>query len=271
MVKLLEGKGIVDKNVLEAIQKIPRHLFLDSGFEQYAYQDKAFPIGAGQTISQPYIVARMTELLLQDKAPGKVLEIGTGSGYQTAILARLFPHVCSVERIKALQFQAKRRLQQLDLHNVSMKHGDGWQGWPSKAPFDSIIVTAAPAEVPLAEPALPVIDEAELAKREEEARRQAELVARQTAAAREKAERAQREVAEAPDAPQLHVGGGRVEFDAVDFAYNAAGATAIFENHPLERRFRDIHTVTQQLQGRLSHFETVGAWMMGADADLTFV
>lgn len=115
-----------------------------------AYENTALPIGQGQTISQPYIVARMTELLLEDKAPGKILEIGTGSGYQTAILARLFSHVCSVERIKALQFQAKRRLQQLDLHNVSMKHGDGWQGWPSKAPFDSIIVTAAPTEVPVA-------------------------------------------------------------------------------------------------------------------------
>jgi protein-L-isoaspartate(D-aspartate) O-methyltransferase len=92
----------------------------------------------------------MTELLLQGGSSGKVLEIGTGSGYQTAILARLFTYVCSVERIKALQFQAKRRLQQLDLHNVSMKHGDGWQGWPSKGPFDSIIVTAAPVEVPQA-------------------------------------------------------------------------------------------------------------------------
>ena len=146
----LQQDGIKDAKVLSAIAQTPRHLFVEAVLAHKAYENTALPIGQGQTISQPYIVARMTELLLQDKAPGKVLEIGTGSGYQTAILARLFSHVCSVERIKALQFQAKRRLQQLDLHNVSMKHGDGWQGWPSKGPFDSIIVTAAPVEVPQA-------------------------------------------------------------------------------------------------------------------------
>lgn len=146
----LQAEGIGQPQVLAAIANTPRHLFVEAVLAHKAYENTALPIGQGQTISQPYIVARMTELLLQDKVAGKVLEIGTGSGYQTAILARLFPHVCSVERIKALQFQAKRRLQQLDLHNVSMKHGDGWQGWPSKAPFDSIIVTAAPAEVPVA-------------------------------------------------------------------------------------------------------------------------
>jgi protein-L-isoaspartate(D-aspartate) O-methyltransferase len=146
----LQSEGISQPDVLAAIANTPRHLFVEAVLAHKAYENTALPIGQGQTISQPYIVARMTELLLQDKAPGKLLEIGTGSGYQTAILARLFSHVCSVERIKALQFQAKRRLQQLDLHNVSMKHGDGWQGWPSKAPFDSIIVTAAPTEVPVA-------------------------------------------------------------------------------------------------------------------------
>ncbi len=146
----LHSEGIEQQQVLSAIANTPRHIFVEAVLAHKAYENTALPIGQGQTISQPYIVARMTELLLQDKAPGKLLEIGTGSGYQTAILARLFSHVCSVERIKALQFQAKRRLQQLDLHNVSMKHGDGWQGWPSKAPFDSIIVTAAPTEVPLA-------------------------------------------------------------------------------------------------------------------------
>jgi protein-L-isoaspartate(D-aspartate) O-methyltransferase len=146
----LQKEGITQQQVLSAIAHTPRHIFVEAVLAHKAYENTALPIGQGQTISQPYIVARMTELLLQDKAPGKLLEIGTGSGYQTAILARLFSHVCSVERIKALQFQAKRRLQQLDLHNVSMKHGDGWQGWPSKAPFDSIIVTAAPTEVPLA-------------------------------------------------------------------------------------------------------------------------
>ncbi len=146
----LRSEGISDNAVLHAVSQVPRHLFVEAVLAHKAYENTALPIGQGQTISQPYIVARMTELLLQGKAPGKLLEIGTGSGYQTAILAHLFSHVCSVERIKALQFQAKRRLQQLDLHNVSMKHGDGWLGWPSKAPFDSIIVTAAPTEVPAA-------------------------------------------------------------------------------------------------------------------------
>lgn len=146
----LQAEGIADASVLTALAQTPRHLFVEPVLAHKAYENTALPIGQGQTISQPYIVARMTELLLQGGSSGKVLEIGTGSGYQTAILARLFTHVCSVERIKALQFQAKRRLQQLDLHNVSMKHGDGWQGWPSKGPFDSIIVTAAPVEVPQA-------------------------------------------------------------------------------------------------------------------------
>lgn len=146
----LQAEGISDASVLAALAQTPRHLFVEPVLAHKAYENTALPIGQGQTISQPYIVARMTELLLQGGSSGKVLEIGTGSGYQTAILARLFNHVCTVERIKALQFQAKRRLQQLDLHNVSMKHGDGWQGWPTKGPFDSIIVTAAPVEVPQA-------------------------------------------------------------------------------------------------------------------------
>lgn len=146
----LQADGIQHPLVLQAMAHTPRHLFVESVLAHKAYENTALPIGQGQTISQPYIVARMTELLLQDRVAGKVLEIGTGSGYQTAILARLFPQVFSVERIKSLQFQAKRRLQQLDLHNVAMKHGDGWQGWASKAPFDSIIVTAAPTEVPMA-------------------------------------------------------------------------------------------------------------------------
>ncbi len=103
----------------------------------------------GQTISQPYMVARMTELLTLTPE-SRVLEIGTGSGYQTAILAHLVHHVCSVERIKSLQWQARRRLKQLDLHNVSTRHGDGWQGWQARAPFDAIIVTAAPPEIPTA-------------------------------------------------------------------------------------------------------------------------
>lgn len=149
----LQQDGITDQRVLRAIANTPRHLFVELVLAHKAYENTALPIGQGQTISQPYIVAKMTELLLkpeqqQQWQPKKVLEIGTGSGYQTAILAQLFPQVCTVERIKTLQFQAKRRLQQLDLHNVAMKHGDGWLGWATKAPFDCIIVTAAPTEVP---------------------------------------------------------------------------------------------------------------------------
>ena len=149
LAQLLHSEGIKNHQVLKAIASTPRELFLPDALAHKAYQNTALPIGQGQTISQPYIVARMTELLLQtDSPPSSVLELGTGSGYQTAILAQIFSKVFSVERIKALQFQAKRRMNQLDLHNVSMKHGDGWQGWPSKGPFDAIIVTAAASEVP---------------------------------------------------------------------------------------------------------------------------
>lgn len=146
----LQSEGITNPAVISAIANTPRHLFVETVLAHKAYENTALPIGHGQTISQPYIVARMTELLLNSGRHQQVLEIGTGSGYQTAVLARLFERVCSVERIKSLQFQAKRRLQQLDLHNVSMKHGDGWQGWPSKGPFDCILVTAAPSAVPQA-------------------------------------------------------------------------------------------------------------------------
>ncbi|MFQ3235363.1 MAG: protein-L-isoaspartate(D-aspartate) O-methyltransferase [Paraglaciecola sp.] len=146
---LLQREGIKNVSVLNAVAATPRELFLPDALRHKAYQNTALPIGQGQTISQPYIVARMTELLLQSyHAPKSVLEIGTGSGYQTAILAQLFDKVFSVERIKTLQFQAKRRLNQLDLHNVAMKHGDGWQGWASKGPFDAIIVTAAASQIP---------------------------------------------------------------------------------------------------------------------------
>ncbi|MDW2328864.1 protein-L-isoaspartate(D-aspartate) O-methyltransferase, partial [Vibrio sp. 1401] len=114
-----------------------------------AYDNNALPIGQGQTISQPYIVARMTELLELQRA-SNVLEIGTGSGYQTAVLAQIVDHVYSVERIKSLQWEAKRRLKQLDIYNVSTKHGDGWLGWETKGPFDAIIVTAAAEVIPQA-------------------------------------------------------------------------------------------------------------------------
>lgn len=146
----LQAEGIVNQQVLLAIAKSPRHIFVPEILAHKAYDNTALPIGQGQTISQPYIVAKMSELLLADGIPESILEIGTGSGYQTSILAQLTSKVFSVERIKSLQFQAKRRLQSMDLHNVSMKHGDGWQGWQSKAPFQAIIVTAAPNQVPQA-------------------------------------------------------------------------------------------------------------------------
>ena len=140
-------QGIHDERVLAAMANVPREAFVDEAFAHQAWENMALPIGFGQTISQPYIVARMTEQLLIGK-PNSVLEIGTGSGYETAVLAQLDNHVYSVERIKTLQYQAKRRLQRLDLHNVSTRHGDGWAGWPTKAPFDAIIVTAAAQVVP---------------------------------------------------------------------------------------------------------------------------
>ena len=146
----LYAQGISNPQVLQAIAKTPRHIFVPEILAHKAYDNTALPIGQGQTISQPYIVARMSELLLAEGVPDNILEIGTGSGYQTAILAQLTSAVFSVERIKALQWQAKRRLKSMDLHNISMKHGDGWQGWASKAPFHAIIVTAAPSTVPQA-------------------------------------------------------------------------------------------------------------------------
>ena len=146
----LAHEGVKNQQVLQAIAQTPRHLFIPEILAHKAYDNTALPIGQGQTISQPYIVARMSELLLADGTPDNILEIGTGSGYQTAILAQLSPKVFTIERIKNLQWQAKRRLRALDLHNVAMKHGDGWQGWQSKAPFQAIIVTAAPNQVPQA-------------------------------------------------------------------------------------------------------------------------
>ena len=147
LIKQLLNQGIRDERVLAAVANVPREAFVDEAFAHQAWENMALPIGFGQTISQPYMVARMTEQLLIVQ-PTTVLEIGTGSGYQTAVLAQLVGHVYTVERIKTLQYQAKRRLQRLDLHNVSTRHGDGWAGWPTKAPFDAIIVTAAARMVP---------------------------------------------------------------------------------------------------------------------------
>ncbi|MGP1930523.1 MAG: protein-L-isoaspartate(D-aspartate) O-methyltransferase [Arsenophonus sp. ET-YP4-MAG3] len=143
----LRHQGIKDEGLLAAIAKVPREHFVDEALSHKAYENIPLPIGFYQTISQPYIVARMTELL-ELSPTDHILDIGTGSGYQTAILAHLVAFVFSVERIKGLQWNAKRRLKQLDLHNIFTRHGDGWMGWASKGPFDGIIVTAAPVELP---------------------------------------------------------------------------------------------------------------------------
>ncbi|WP_417883829.1 protein-L-isoaspartate(D-aspartate) O-methyltransferase [Vibrio rumoiensis] len=147
LVSFLQQKGITDTRLLDVMKSLPREYFLSEAMRHQAYDNNALPIGAGQTISQPYIVAKMTQLL-DLKPSSRVLEVGTGSGYQTAVLSKLVDHVYSVERIKSLQWDAKRRLKHLDIYNVSTKHGDGWQGWPSKGPFDAIIVTAAAAQLP---------------------------------------------------------------------------------------------------------------------------
>ncbi len=147
LAKLLEDKGITDKKVLEAIKIIPRHLFLDSSFEDFAYQDKAFPIGAGQTISQPYTVAFQTQLL-QVKKDDKILEIGTGSGYQTAVLCLLGAKVYSVERQNELFKTTSALLPKLGIRAKHLSFGDGYKGLPNHAPFDSIIVTAGAPIIP---------------------------------------------------------------------------------------------------------------------------
>lgn len=147
LVQRLREGGIESDRVLEVIGQVPRHIFLDEALSHRAYEDTSLPIGHGQTLSQPYIVARMTELLLAH-APQRLLELGTGSGYQTAVLSQLFPEIYSVERIRPLQDRARDRLRQLNVRNVLLKHADGGMGWPERGPFDGIIVTAAPVEVP---------------------------------------------------------------------------------------------------------------------------
>lgn len=147
LVKLLESKGIIDKNVLDAVSKIPRHLFLNSSFEDYAYQDKAFPIGAGQTISQPYTVAFQSQLL-EVKKDDKILEIGTGSGYQTAVLCLMGAKVFSVERQNELFKKTSILLPKLGIRPKHLSFGDGYKGLPIHAPFDSIIVTAGAPIIP---------------------------------------------------------------------------------------------------------------------------
>ncbi|MFZ5562241.1 MAG: protein-L-isoaspartate(D-aspartate) O-methyltransferase [Pseudomonadota bacterium] len=149
LIRLLE-QGISDLSVIDVMRRTPRHIFLDEALAHRAYEDSSLPIGHGQTLSQPYIVARMTEVLLAAGPLQKVLEIGTGSGYQTAVLAQLAGRVFSLERIRALQDKARQRLQLLRLHNVRLRHTDGGLGWPEEAGFDGIIATAAPLGIPRA-------------------------------------------------------------------------------------------------------------------------
>lgn len=148
LVKRLEAQGIHNPALLLALRSTPRHIFVDEALASRAYEDTALPIGHGQTISQPYVVARMTQALLEGGAPHKVLEIGTGCGYQTAILAHLVREVYSIERIAALLTAARPRFSELKLHNIHLKHGDGYHGWTQHAAYDAILITAAAAEVP---------------------------------------------------------------------------------------------------------------------------
>jgi protein-L-isoaspartate(D-aspartate) O-methyltransferase len=150
MVERLREQGIADPRVLEAMGSVPRHLFVEEALASRAYEDSALPIGFGQTISQPFVVARMIELLLEKRALGKVLEVGTGCGYQAAVLAGLTAEVYSIERIKELLERARANLRELRLRNLRLQHGDGAAGLESAAPFDSIILAAAAAAVPQA-------------------------------------------------------------------------------------------------------------------------
>lgn len=148
LVERLREKGIKNERVLEVMRTTPRHIFVDEAMAHRAYEDNALPIGHGQTISQPYMVARMTEVLLEAGIPDVVLEVGTGSGYQSAILSRLVPKVYTVERISALLQKARDAHRKLGLLNVYSKHSDGSWGWEPNAPYTAIMVTAAPQSVP---------------------------------------------------------------------------------------------------------------------------
>ena len=150
LVERLEEMGIQDRRVLNAIRRTPRHLFVEEALASRAYEDSALPIGHKQTISQPYIVARMTEALIAADVPSKVLEVGTGSGYQAAVLAGIVGTVATLERINDLLLRARTCFAELKLHNIVSKYADGTQGWRAQAPFDGIMVTAAAVEVPVA-------------------------------------------------------------------------------------------------------------------------
>jgi len=148
LIRRLREQGIRNPAVLERIRSVPRHIFVDEALASRAYEDIALPIGHNQTISQPFVVARMTEALIEDGRPASVLEIGTGCGYQTAVLAPLAGRIYSIERIAPLLSRARQRIRRLGINNVQFRHGDGWRGWPAKAPFDGILVAAAPEDVP---------------------------------------------------------------------------------------------------------------------------
>ncbi len=148
MINRLKEQGITNTQVLAVMSDIPRHIFVDEALASRSYEDTALPIGYNQTISQPYIVAKMTELLMENGSLSKILEIGTGCGYQTAILSKLADKVYSVERIEPLLKKAKDNLWDLDIKNVSFQHSDGGWGWQEQAPFDGILVAAAPSEIP---------------------------------------------------------------------------------------------------------------------------
>ncbi len=148
LIQRLMDQGITDYAVLDSLRQVPRHEFVDEALAHRAYEDTALPIGWGQTISQPYIVARMTELVLAGGKPKRVLEIGSGSGYQTAVLAPLVGEICAVERIKGLLEKSRQRLRKLRIRNVRLRHADGLAGWEDEAPFDAIIAAAAPEDIP---------------------------------------------------------------------------------------------------------------------------
>lgn len=148
LVQRLRDNGIRSEAVLNQIRNVPRHLFVDEALASRAYEDTALPIGLGQTISQPWVVARMTEALLEGFEGETVLEIGTGCGYQTAVMAPLVKKIYTVERIPELLKVARQRLRELDIYNVQFRPGDGWEGWPKYGPYDGIIVTAAASKLP---------------------------------------------------------------------------------------------------------------------------
>lgn len=156
LVQRLSDNGISNPAVLERIRSVPRHLFVDEALASRAYEDTALPIGQGQTISQPWVVALMTQALLPPSTGGsgpplgKVLEVGTGCGYQTAVLSPFARQIFTIERLADIQRAARTRLNDLGFGNIRYRHGDGFQGWPGQAPFDAILVAAAPAEVPAA-------------------------------------------------------------------------------------------------------------------------